>query len=81
MCMGLENGAGVPMYCYHQPMTALAMIGPNSTPQDEREAKRQAIAETRASIREEGTISHEAMCRWLESWGTGNELPPPEPCK
>jgi cell division protein FtsX len=23
-------------------------------------------------------ISHEAMVRWLESWGTENELPPPE---
>lgn len=23
-------------------------------------------------------ISHEAMKRWLESWGTENELPPPE---
>lgn len=24
-------------------------------------------------------ISHEAMMRWMRSWGTGNELPPPEP--
>ena len=24
-------------------------------------------------------ISHEKMCAWLESWGTENELPPPEP--
>jgi predicted transcriptional regulator len=23
-------------------------------------------------------ISHEAMKRWLLSWGTDNELPPPE---
>jgi predicted transcriptional regulator len=23
-------------------------------------------------------ISHEAMVRWLRSWGTENELPPPE---
>jgi predicted transcriptional regulator len=24
-------------------------------------------------------ISGEAMDKWIESWGTGNELPPPEP--
>jgi predicted transcriptional regulator len=24
-------------------------------------------------------ISQEAMDRWVDSWGTGNELPPPEP--
>lgn len=24
------------------------------------------------------TVSHEAVTRWLESWGTGNELPPPK---
>jgi predicted transcriptional regulator len=24
-------------------------------------------------------ISAEAMHRWVESWGTENELPPPEP--
>ncbi len=24
-------------------------------------------------------ISEEAMTRWVESWGTDNELPPPEP--
>jgi RHH-type transcriptional regulator, rel operon repressor / antitoxin RelB len=24
-------------------------------------------------------ISHEAMEKWLMSWGTENELPPPEP--
>ena len=24
-------------------------------------------------------ISQEAMDRWVDGWGTGNELPPPEP--
>lgn len=23
-------------------------------------------------------VSHEAVMRWLESWGTDNELPPPK---
>ena len=68
------------MCCYHRRMTALAMIGPNSTPQDEREAKRQAIAEARADFAAGRTIAHEDMCRWLESWGTDNVLPPPS-CK
>lgn len=22
-------------------------------------------------------VTHEAVARWLKSWGTGNELPPP----
>ena len=43
----------------------------------ERAAKRRAIAEARADIAAGRVISHEDMCRWLESWGTANELPPP----
>ena len=23
-------------------------------------------------------VSHEAVVRWLQSWGTGDELPPPK---
>lgn len=43
--------------------------------QSEREILRQRIAEA-----DKGTfISGEAMHRWIESWGTENELPPPEP--
>ena len=34
-----------------------------------------AIAEADKGI----FISEEAMDRWMESWGTQNELPPPEP--
>lgn len=48
---------------------------------DEREAKLQAIAEARADLATGRTVNHADVCRWLDSWGTPNELPPPEPCK
>ena len=40
-----------------------------------REAVREALAEADKGV----FISGEAMHRWIESWGTANELPPPEP--
>lgn len=41
----------------------------------EREILRERIAEADRGI----FISEEAMTRWIDSWGTENELPPPEP--
>jgi predicted transcriptional regulator len=41
----------------------------------ERDVLRQRIAEADKGL----FISGEAMHRWIESWGTENELPPPEP--
>jgi predicted transcriptional regulator len=41
-------------------------------------AEARAIAEARADIAAGRVISHEAMKRWLLSWGTENELPPPK---
>jgi predicted transcriptional regulator len=41
----------------------------------EREIMRERIAEADKGV----FISEEAMTRWIESWGTENELPPPEP--
>ena len=43
--------------------------------QSEREVLKQRIAEADKGV----FISGEAMHRWIESWGTENELPPPEP--
>jgi predicted transcriptional regulator len=43
--------------------------------ESEREILRQRIAEADKGV----FISGEAMHRWIESWGTENELPPPEP--
>ena len=43
--------------------------------QSEREVLRQRIAEADKGV----FISGEAMHRWIGSWGTENELPPPEP--
>jgi predicted transcriptional regulator len=37
-----------------------------------------AIEEGRADIAAGRTISHERIRAWLLSWGTPNELPPPE---
>ena len=38
------------------------------------------ILEERIAEAEKGVfISSEAMLRWVKSWGTDNELPPPEP--
>jgi predicted transcriptional regulator len=61
------------------PMTA------RSTPErqhvvsdEERAAKRAAIARGRADIAAGRVISNEAMNAWLDSWGTDNELPPPK---
>lgn len=43
--------------------------------ESEREILRQRIAEAEKGV----FISGEAMHRWIESWGTENELAPPEP--
>lgn len=37
-----------------------------------------AIAEGLADIVADRTISHDAMKKWLLSWGTPNELPSPK---
>lgn len=46
------------------------------------EAKRIAIMEAvaKADANPDAGIPHEEVCKWLESWGTENELPPPT-CK
>lgn len=41
----------------------------------ERKLLKERIAEADKGV----FISEEAMHRWIESWGTENELPPPEP--
>jgi predicted transcriptional regulator len=42
------------------------------------EAERLADERAEADIKAGRVISHEAMKRWLLSWGTPNELPPPK---
>lgn len=44
------------------------------SPEEEAVADAEAWADYKAGR----VISHEAMKRWLLSWGTENELPPPE---
>ena len=40
-------------------------------------AEAEADAEGLADLEAGRTISHEAMVKWLRSWGTPDELPPP----
>jgi predicted transcriptional regulator len=46
---------------------------------DAKEFKRLAIEAALAEAEKGVFISQEAMHRWMDSWGTDNELPPPEP--
>jgi predicted transcriptional regulator len=46
---------------------------------DNQSLKREAIREALAEADKGVFISGDAMHRWIESWGTANELPPPEP--
>lgn len=41
-------------------------------------AEERAWAEGKADIAAGRVISHEAVRRWLRSWGKQDELPPPE---
>jgi predicted transcriptional regulator len=42
------------------------------------EIEEQALAEAEADVAAGRVISHEAVKRWLLSWGTPDELPPPK---
>lgn len=42
------------------------------------EAEERALDEAEADLAAGRVISHEAMTRWLLSWGTPDELPPPK---
>ena len=41
-------------------------------------AEERALAEAERAIAEGRVISHEAVSRWLLSWGTDHELPRPK---
>jgi len=71
------------------PLVNCAMLTPMSKPvptEDEpsifdeidEEAERLADERAEADVKAGRLISHEAMKRWLLSWGTPNELPPPK---
>ncbi len=46
---------------------------------DARVKKRRAIEAAFAEADKGVFVSEEAVDRWMDSWGTDNELPPPEP--
>jgi predicted transcriptional regulator len=41
-------------------------------------AEARALEEAERAIADGRVVSHEAVVRWLKSWGTPNELPPPK---
>lgn len=41
-------------------------------------AEAAADAEAEADFEAGRVVSHEAVMRWIKSWGTPDELPPPE---
>lgn len=63
-------------------MTAVPKPEIDLVPADaEREAKGRAVAEGRADVAAGRVIRHDDMKRWLRSWGTPDELPPPSTWK
>jgi predicted transcriptional regulator len=45
--------------------------------QIDEDAEARAIAEAEADVAAGRVVDHEAVRRWLLSWGTDKELPPP----
>ena len=60
-------------------MVAFNMAEPNTTPPtDDDDAVREAVEAGLKSLDEGRGISYETVRRWLLSWGTDRETPPPE---
>ncbi len=45
--------------------------------QDDDAAEAEAMAEAEADVAAGRVVSHDAVARWLRSWGSDDELPPP----
>jgi predicted transcriptional regulator len=56
----------------------MAEPGPSIFDEIDPDAEKRAMEEAERAIAEGRVISHEAMVRWLRSWGTPDELPPPK---
>lgn len=56
----------------------MAEPGPSIFDEIDPDAEERAMEEAERAIAEGRVISHEAMVRWLRSWGTPDELPPPK---
>jgi predicted transcriptional regulator len=54
------------------PLPRQGLFGPAEASDEER-----ALLEAEANFAAGRIVSHEAMMRWLKSWGTSGELPPP----
>jgi len=53
-------------------------LGPEALTSGERAVLLASVARGRAQYEAGEAISGEDVSRWLRSWGTDNELPPPE---
>jgi hypothetical protein len=55
------------------PARHVSLVAPPPAAEDER-----ALAEAEADVASGRVVSHDTVRRWLLSWGTPEELPPPE---
>jgi predicted transcriptional regulator len=61
--------------CY---IPVMANVEPTLFDEIDDAAEQRALEEAERAIVEGRTISHAAVRRWLLSWGTPDELPPPK---
>jgi hypothetical protein len=65
----------------HEPLDEYDLFDPDEPglfDELDEEAERLADERAEADVAAGRVISHEAMKRWLSSWGTDNPLPPPK---
>ncbi len=53
-------------------------LEPSVLEETDADAEERAMRDAEADLAADRVISHEAMTRWLRSWGKPDELPPPE---
>ena len=62
-------------------MSTMPLPEPSQDDTQAAAAKAAAIARGRADVAAGRVVGHEDMVKWLRSWGTANELPPPSTWK
>lgn len=73
------GGDGEPLVITQNGRPAAVVLAPSAFEElRQRQAYLEAVAEGLAQAETEPGIDHEAVQRWLESWGTSSELEPPK---
>lgn len=67
-----------------EPAASVCYVGRMDTPESlfdkvDEDEERRAIEQARADVAAGRVVPHEEVVRWLQSWGTANELPMPVP--